>query len=115
MKTTVLALLLLVNAAAISAVAEGPTLVLDPSTATLPTASSQVFTVSFSDGSHVKGCVWAATGDPPNSMVSLGSNNVVAAFGAGTTPGQYVVTAVCSNAQGVTVIGSAPVIVVPQQ
>ena len=89
--------------------AEDPTLVIDPPSFTMPPATSQVFTVTFSDGSHIKQCVWATTGNPPNSMVSLGTNNA-----AGTTPGQFVVTTVCSDTHGVTAVGSVAVTIQQQ-
>lgn len=91
------------------AMADGPTLVMNPTSVTLPEGASQYITVSFSDGSHVQGCVWNATGDPPNSILGAGTHATSAIFGAGTNPGQYVVTAICSNAEGVTVAGSMPV------
>jgi len=99
---------------AIGAAAEDPTLVIDPPSFTMPPATSQVFTATFSDGSHIKQCVWATTGNPPNSMVSLGTNNAVGVMGAGTTPGQFVVTAVCSNTHGVTAVGSVAVTIQQQ-
>jgi hypothetical protein len=111
---TTLALLGLLCLMASVAMAEGPTLVMNPSSVTLPEAATQYITVSFSDGSHLRGCVWSATGDPPNSILAAGTNATSAVFGAGTNPGQYVVTAICSNAEGVTAVGSMPV-TIPQQ
>jgi len=96
------------------AMAEGPTLVMNPTSVTLPEGATQYITVNFSDGSHIRGCVWKATGDPPNSILAAGTEGSSAVFGAGTNPGQYVVTAICSNSTGVTAIGSMPV-TIPQQ
>ena len=96
-----------------AAMAEGPTLVMQPNSANLPEGSTQLITVSFSDGCHIRQCTWSATGDPPNSILAAGANGSAAVFGAGTAPGQYVVTAVCASTSGVTAIGTMPV-TIPQ-
>jgi hypothetical protein len=103
----------LLTVLAVSAMAQGPSLTLTPPSASLPQGTTQIFTASFSDGSTVKMCTWNATGVPPNSMTPVGMASAAAVFAAGTAPGQYVVTAVCSNRNGVTAVGNAPVTVTP--
>jgi hypothetical protein len=103
------ALLCLLGLLTPAAMADNPTLNISPPSATLPPGSTQLFTATFSDGSHIRQCTWNATGVPPNSITPVGATANSAVFGAGTTPGQYVVTAVCANSAGVTAVGSAPV------
>ncbi len=114
MKTRVFALLCLLALLTTAALADGPTLNITPPAVTLPPAATQYFTASFSDGSHLRQCRWNATGIPPNSMTEVGATASAAVFGAGTTAGQYVVTAVCANTQGVTAVANAVVTVAPQ-
>ena len=111
MTTRVIMLLCLLIIPALSTMAQGPTLNVTPPNASLPMGTTQLLTASFSDGSHIKQCTWNATGIPPNSITDAGPTNSSAVFGAGTAPGQYVVTVVCANNQGVTATGSAPVTV----
>jgi hypothetical protein len=103
------ALLCLLSLLAAAAIADNPTLNMSPSSATLPPGSTQLFTATFSDGSHIRQCVWNATGIPPNAITPVGTTGNSSVFGAGTTPGQYVVTAVCTNHAGVTAVDSVPV------
>ena len=103
------ALLCLLSVMATAAMADTLTLNMTPESATLPSGSSQLFTVAFSDGSRISQCTWNATGIPPNSITAVGARGNAAVFGAGTTPGHYVVTAVCTNTGGITVVGTVPV------
>lgn len=113
MTTRAITLLCVLTIFVLSAMAQGPTLNITPPSASLPQGTTQLFTASFSDGSHIKQCTWNATGTPPNSITDAGATNRTAVFGAGTAPGQYAVTAVCTNNQGVTATSSAPVTVTP--
>ena len=114
MSIRLFALLCLLGLIATTAMAQGPIVNINPPSATLPPGSTQLFTASFSDNSHIRQCVWNATGIPPNAITPVASNGSSAVFGAGTTPGQYAVTAVCSNTQGVTSVGTAPVTITTQ-
>jgi hypothetical protein len=114
MSKRVFALLCLLGLMATTAMADDPTININPPSATLTPGSTQLFTASFSDNSHIRQCVWNATGIPPNAMTPMAANGSSAVFGAGTAPGQYVVTAVCTNDHGVTAVGNAPVTITPQ-
>jgi hypothetical protein len=114
MSKRVLALLCLLGFLATIAMAQGPTININPPSASLPPGSTQLFTASFSDNSHIRQCVWSATGVPPNTITPVEANGSTAVFGAGTAAGQYVVTAVCTNTQGVSAVGNAPVTITSQ-
>jgi hypothetical protein len=65
MSKRVFTLLCLLGLMATTAMAQGPTININPPSATPPPGSTQLFTASFSDNSHIRQCVWSATGVPP--------------------------------------------------
>jgi hypothetical protein len=102
MKKALLCLLLL--ASVVSASAANPSVVISPSPVSLYVGNTQQFTATFSDGSQVQSCTWLTTGSL-NAVQGIGVNTAI--FAAGTLRATYVVTASCTNTNGIPAMGIA--------
>lgn len=79
-----------------------PTVSISPSPVGVPVSGTQLFTATFSDGSQIQSCTWLATGNN-NAVQSIGANRAI--FAAGTLQATYVITAQCTNVNGVQAMG----------
>jgi hypothetical protein len=102
MKKALLCLVLLAFVVVSASANNNPTVSISPSPVGIPVGGTQLFTATFSDGSHVQSCSWLATGNN-NAVQSVGSNTAI--FAAGTLKATYVITANCINSNGVQAMG----------
>jgi hypothetical protein len=107
MRKALLCLLLL--ASVVSASATNPTITITPSPIALPVGATQQFAATFSDGTQIQSCTWLATG-PQNAIQGIGANTAI--FAAGPLRATYVVTATCTNVNGVHAMGIAVIAIV---
>ena len=102
MKKALLCLLLLACVVVTASADSNPTVTITPSPVWIKVAGTQLFTATFSDGSQVQSCTWLATGNN-NAVQGIGVNTAI--FAAGTIRATYVVTATCTNTNGVQAMG----------
>jgi len=110
MKRITFAILILACIAVFAIEPVPPSLSINPTAVTLPPGTSQYFIASFTDGSQMQSCAWAATGVGKNGVKLITTNEEWAVFSDGTLRGvTYMVSGTCTNTAGVR--GSANALV----
>ena len=109
MKKALLCLLLMASVVVTAGASNNPTVSISPSPVAVHVGGTQLFSATFSDGSHVQSCTWLATGNL-NAVQSIGPSTAI--YAAGTLKATYVVTANCINDAGQQAMGLAVVGVV---